>query len=200
MNRVFLALDRFGRTLEPLVPGWVRRRAIAEAERWIIERLNGTHGLGAIFPAMVNAHEVLAILGYPTDHPHRVDTKEALRRLLVVNRDDAYCQPCVSPIWDTALACLAVREASEDRNDEDTLPALDWLRERQLRDEPGDWRDKRPNLRGGGWPFQLVNGFAITQLFGEQWRVIEASICVQWSQNGGSFSFQRSACRSSVAW
>ena len=45
-----------------------------------------------------------------------------------------------------------------------------------------------------------VNGFAITQLFGEQWRVIEASICVQWSQNGGSFSFQRSACRSSVAW
>ena len=139
------------------MPAWVRRRAIAKAERWIIERLNGTDGLGAIFPAMVNAYEVLAVLGYPAEHPHRVATKEALRRLLVVNRDDAYCQPCVSPIWDTALACLAVREASEDRNDADTELALDWLRERQLRDEPGDWRDKRPNLRGGGWPFQLGN-------------------------------------------
>ena len=50
-----------------------------------------------------------------------------------------------------------MREASEDRNDADTRPALDWLRERQLRDEPGDWRDKRPNLRGGGWAFQLAN-------------------------------------------
>ena len=113
--------------------------------------------MGAIFPAMVNAHEVLAVLGYPPEHPHRVATKEALRRLLVINRDDAYCQPCVSPIWDTALACLAVREASEDRNEADTRPALDWLRERQLRDEPGDWRDKRLHLRGGGWPFQLAN-------------------------------------------
>ena len=157
LNRVFLALDRFGRTLEPLVPGWVRRRAIAKAERWIIERLNGTDGLGGIFPAMVNAHEVLAVLGYSAEHSHRVATKEALRKLLVVNREDAYCQPCVSPIWDTALACLAVREASEDRNDADTRPALDWLRERQLRDEPGDWRDKRPHLRGGGWPFQFAN-------------------------------------------
>ena len=95
--------------------------------------------------------------GTPPEHPHRVATKEALRRLLVVNGDEAYCQPCVSPIWDTALACLAVREASEDRIDVDTQPALDWLRERQLRDEPGDWRDKRPHLQGGGWPFQFAN-------------------------------------------
>ena len=81
---MFLTLDRLGRTLGALVPGWVRRRAIAKAERWIIERLNGTNGLGAIFPAMVNAHEVLAVLGYPPEHPHRVATKEALRRLLVI--------------------------------------------------------------------------------------------------------------------
>ena len=61
-------------------------------------------------------------------------------------------------------------------------------------------QDEKGNIIVDGREGGGVNGFAITQLFGEQWRVIEASICVQWSQNGGSFSFQRSACRSSVAW
>jgi squalene-hopene/tetraprenyl-beta-curcumene cyclase len=157
LNRVFLLLDRMGRGLHRLVPPFIRRRAIKKAENWIIDRLNGCDGLGAIFPAMVNAHEVLAILGYGADHPYRVMTKEALRRLVIEKADHAYCQPCVSPVWDTGLACLALQEADDHRAHPAVLGALDWLVPRQLLDEKGDWADRRPGVRGGGWPFQFGN-------------------------------------------
>jgi squalene-hopene/tetraprenyl-beta-curcumene cyclase len=155
LNLLFLWLDRFGRVLEKLIPNGIRERALRRAEAWVIERLNGTGGLGAIFPAMVNAHEMLFTRGYPEDHPYRRLTKEALKRLLIVKDDHAYCQPCTSPVWDTALATLALREVSGCR--ENIIRGLDWLKERQLLDAPGDWRDNRPDLRGGGWPFQFEN-------------------------------------------
>ncbi len=157
LNRVFLTMDMLGRKLEPFVPKWVRRRALKEAEEWFLERLNGQDGLGGIFPAMVNALEALELLGYPPDHPHRVDAKEALKKLLVINDASAYCQPCLSPMWDTCLAASALLEASGGEPTDDILHALDWLKERQLFDEPGDWRDNRPNLKGGGWAFEYAN-------------------------------------------
>ncbi len=156
LNRLFLALDRVGRMLEPLVPGFMRRRAIARARDWFVERLNGVDGLGAIFPAMVNAHEALKALGYGPEHPLRRQTRDALARLLVIKEDHAYCQPCVSPVWDTALACLAL-QASERRVDGDEVIAgLDWLAPRQVLDEPGDWR-LNCSARGGGWAFEFAN-------------------------------------------
>lgn len=157
LNHLFLALDKAGRFLEPLIPGMVRKRAIKKAENWFIERLNGTDGLGAIFPAMVNAHEALAWLGYPSDHPDRVATGEALKKLLVIGKDSAYCQPCVSPVWDTALICLALQEEASETAKENIHRALKWLKDRQLQDEPGDWRENHPGLKGGGWAFQFNN-------------------------------------------
>ena len=157
LNRLFLALDKAGRFLELFIPPSVRRRAIKKAEDWFIERLNGTDGLGGIFPAMVNALEALACLGYPADHPYRVQAKEALEKLLVIDEDSAYCQPCLSPVWDTCLAVSALLEVTDNQPTEAILQALDWLKERQLLDEPGDWRDQRPNLRGGGWAFEYAN-------------------------------------------
>jgi squalene-hopene/tetraprenyl-beta-curcumene cyclase len=106
---------------------------------------------------MVNALEALACLGYPADHPYRVQAKQALEKLLVIGEDSAYCQPCLSPVWDTCLVCSALLEVTDDYPTEDILRALDWLKERQLLDEPGDWRDQRPNLRGGGWAFEYSN-------------------------------------------
>jgi squalene-hopene/tetraprenyl-beta-curcumene cyclase len=123
----------------------------------MLERLNGEDGLGAIFPAMVNALEAMVILGYPEDHPQRVTAKRALQRLLVVGPFSAYCQPCVSPVWDTALACLAMQEAGDASASAASIRALDWLQSKQLLDEPGDWRNKRPGLKGGGWAFQFAN-------------------------------------------
>jgi len=159
LNYLFLRLDKLGRLLEPFIPRGVRQRAVKRAEAWFVERLNGTDGLGAIFPAMVNAYEALACLGYPPEHPYRVSAKQALRNLLVMNRDSAYCQPCVSPLWDTGLACLGLQEEGSDGAKEDILRALDWLKDRQLLDEQGDWRESHPDVKGGGWAFQFSNSY-----------------------------------------
>ncbi len=157
LTRSFLVLDHIGRWLDKLVPASIRRYAIRCCENWFVERLNGDQGLGGIFPAMVNAHEALSLLGYAVDHPYRVKTKEALQRLVVLNTDSAYCQPCVSPVWDTCLAAHAMHEGSQLVKNDATVAALDWLADRQLNDEPGDWRDNHPHLPGGGWPFQYDN-------------------------------------------
>jgi len=156
LNRVFLVLERTIRRVEPAIPWGLRRRALARCESWIVERLNGEDGLGAIFPAMVNAYEALDALGYGPGHPLRATAKRALARLVVARGDTAYCQPCVSPVWDTALATLALEQAGEA--DAAIGRAVDWLAGRQLLDEPGDWRATRPELAGGGWAFQYRNG------------------------------------------
>ena len=159
LNRVFLLLDGIGHFIEPFIPTKIRRIALKKAEAWFIERLNGMDGLGGIFPAMVNAHEALACLGYPSDHPYRTTTKGALKNLLVVGGEVAYCQPCVSPVWDTALSCLALQEDASSVAAENILLGLDWLKDRQLLDEPGDWRGNHPDLKGGGWAFQFNNPY-----------------------------------------
>ncbi len=203
LNRIFLALDRIGRRLEPFIPGRIRRCAVARARDWCIERLNGRGGLGAIFPAMVNAYQALAVLGYPATHPYRVQAQQALQELLVVKQDRAYCQPCVSPVWDTALACLTLQEVGGC--DEAVERALEWLRARQLHDEPGDWRRDRPFASGGGWPFQFENshypdlddtgavGWAMMQAddirFRDSARQAADWICCMQSRNGGFAAF-----------
>ena len=158
LARVFFAVDRVARfVFEPLIPGAMRRLALRRAEEWILERLNGEDGLGAIFPAMVNALEVMVLRGFPPEDPRRATAKRALEKLLVVGADSAYCQPCVSPVWDTALASLALQEVGDPDSLDASLRALEWLRPRQLLDEVGDWRAQRPHVRSGGWPFQYGN-------------------------------------------
>ena len=154
-NRMYLLLEQSARRLQALIPSAMRERALRKAEAWVIERLNGEEGLGAIFPAMVNAYEALASLGYPAGHPFRATAKHALRKLLVVREDDAYCQPCVSPVWDTALACHALLEAGQ-KDDPEVGRALDWMAPLQVR-EWGDWAVQRPDVKPGGWAFQYRN-------------------------------------------
>jgi squalene-hopene/tetraprenyl-beta-curcumene cyclase len=158
LARAFFLLDRCARLIDPLIPKAMRKAATKRAENWFLERLNGEDGLGAIFPAMVNALEAMVLLGYPSDHPQRVTAKRALEKLLVIDGASAYCQPCVSPVWDTALAVLAMQDTGGTAAEDAANRALDWLKDRQLADEPGDWRVKRPDLAGGGWPFQFGNG------------------------------------------
>jgi squalene-hopene/tetraprenyl-beta-curcumene cyclase len=152
----FLSADRLGRLIDPLIPRKMRERATRRAEEWMLERLNGEDGLGAIFPAMVNALEAMTILGYPEDDSRRVTAKRALQKLVVEGPSSAYCQPCVSPVWDTALASLAMQEVGETGIPAATR-ALDWLQTEQVLDEPGDWRVNRPGVAGGGWAFQFAN-------------------------------------------
>lgn len=157
LNKVFLGLDKLGRVFNPLIPQGMRQQALAKAQDWITERLNGEDGLGCIFPAMVGSYEALMLLGVPEDHPNVVTARKAIDRLLVINEHDAYCQPCFSPVWDTGLVALALQEADEKGNSNALTHAYDWLKSKQLSDEPGDWRIARPNLAGGGWAFQYAN-------------------------------------------
>jgi len=159
LNRAILWVERAGRLCAPLIPGWLRRRALNRAEAWIAPRCRGEGGIGAIFPAMVNAYLALQLLGYDGEHELVRVQRKAIDDLLVVDDDRAYCQPCVSPVWDTGLACLALLEESGDRNREPIRRALDWLFELQLIDDPGDWRDDHPGLAGGGWAFQFENAY-----------------------------------------
>jgi squalene-hopene/tetraprenyl-beta-curcumene cyclase len=157
LNRALLLLDRLGLKLSPYIPGRLRWRAMKKAEAWILERLNGDGGLGAIFPAMVNAYEALGLLGYPADHPLRVKERQAIEDLLIVNETSAYCQPCVSPVWDTAWACITLQQLDDARSKSAVKKALMWLAEKQLMDEPQDWSFNRPKAKSGGWPFQFQN-------------------------------------------
>jgi squalene-hopene/tetraprenyl-beta-curcumene cyclase len=157
LNRALLVLDRLGLRLSPQIPGRVRRRAIKKAEAWILERLNGEGGLGAIFPAMVNAYEALELLGYPAKHPLRLKQRQAIEDLLVVNEQSAYCQPCASPVWDTAWACIALQQLDDTRSQTGSEKALQWLAGKQLLDGPQDWSFNRPKAKSGGWPFQFQN-------------------------------------------
>jgi squalene-hopene/tetraprenyl-beta-curcumene cyclase len=157
LTGLFLVLDRLGRSLERLIPRALREHALRRAEAWTLERLNGEDGLGAIFPAMVNALEMLIVRGYRRDDPRVCTARRALEQLLVVESSSAYCQPCVSPVWDTALAALALREAGGASACGAAARGLEWLVPRQLLDAPGDWRRRRPALAGGGWAFQRAN-------------------------------------------
>ncbi|MEO8992611.1 MAG: squalene--hopene cyclase [Nitrosospira sp.] len=156
LNRLFLIIERTASLFEPLIPQALRRIALRRAEHWIVERLNGECGLGGIFPAIVNASEALALLGYAYDHPYRDQCRLALRGLLVEEGHRAWCQPCTSPVWDTVLSCLAMQE-SADVDQKPVREALDWLIPRQILDAPADWQEDHPDLPGGGWAFQYAN-------------------------------------------
>ena len=150
----FTVLDRLLKAGDRLWPSRLRARAIAGCVAWVTERLNGEDGLGAIYPAMANSVMMFDALGYPPEHPARAAARASLDRLLVVRDDEAYCQPCVSPVWDTALAAHAMMEAGDDAA---ATRALDWLRPRQVLDVAGDWAERRPGVRPGGWAFQYAN-------------------------------------------
>jgi len=158
LKRAFLILDRVGRAIEKLVPEFVRRYSIRKCEQWFLERMNGKHGIGGIFPAMVNVYESLVILGYSKEDPKRKLARQAIDALLIQHDNSMYCQPCVSPIWDTALVSQALIEAEKNQQISiEVENALGWLKEQQLSNEPGDWRIQKPELPGGGWAFQYSN-------------------------------------------
>jgi squalene-hopene/tetraprenyl-beta-curcumene cyclase len=205
LNRALLVLDRLGLTFYSWMPEALRRRALKKAEAWIIERLNGEGGLGAIFPAMVNAYETLDLLGYPARHPLRVQARRAIEDLLVVSQDSAYCQPCVSPVWDTVWACVALQQIDHKQSQTAVKRAFRWLSQRQLLEEPQDWSFNRPKVRGGGWPFQFKNShypdlddtaavaYAMhksgDKTFNNAVRRAAEWICGMQSKNGGFASF-----------
>ena len=153
----FFALDAGLHAADGLFPKTTRHSAIAKAKAFVDERLNGEDGLGAIFPAMANAVMMYDALGYPEDYPARAVARASIEKLLVVKNDEAYCQPCLSPVWDTALAAHALLEASGPDAEAAAKRGLAWLKPLQVLDVKGDWAEWRPDVRPGGWAFQYRN-------------------------------------------
>ena len=151
---LFRGIDAVLRPAVKLFPGRLRQRAIDRAVAFVTERLNGRDGLGAIFPAMANATLMFDVLG---DEAKAAVARASLDGLLVVGKDEAYCQPCVSPVWDTALACHALLDVGGERALASVRRGLDWLLPRQVLDVVGDWSARRPLVRPGGWAFQYAN-------------------------------------------
>jgi squalene-hopene/tetraprenyl-beta-curcumene cyclase len=154
-----LKIDQILRRIEPRFPKARRERAIAAAVAFVTERLNGEDGLGAIFPAMANSVMAFTALGYPEDHPDLVTAKASIEKLLVLKDDEGYCQPCVSPIWDTSLAVHAMMEAGAARDGAVVRKANEWMAARQITQVEGDWIWQRPGLAPGGWAFQYGNDY-----------------------------------------
>ncbi|CAB3678689.1 squalene--hopene cyclase [Trinickia soli] len=155
----FRVVDTVLRSVDGLFPKKTRERAIAAAVAFVDERLNGEDGLGAIFPAMANAVMMYDALGYGPDYPNRAIARASIEKLLAVGDEEAYCQPCLSPVWDTSLAAHALLETEEARAQEAALRGLQWLRPLQVLDVRGDWISRRPDVRPGGWAFQYANPY-----------------------------------------
>ena len=155
--KLFGAIDWLLKRAEPVFPAPLRRRAIHAAEAFVTERLNGEDGLGAIYPAMANSVLMYDALGYPPDHPHLVAARRSIEKLLVIGKDEAYCQPCLSPVWDTALAAHALMESGDEPSMAAAKAGLDWLAPLLVLDVKGDWAAQRPGVRPGGWAFQYAN-------------------------------------------
>jgi squalene-hopene/tetraprenyl-beta-curcumene cyclase len=159
LGDALLVLDSFIRLIEPLFPKGMEKKAIQKAVDFIVPRLNGEDGLGAIFPAMANARMAFGALGYPADHEYCQITRQSVDKLLVFHDDWGYCQPCVSPVWDTGLAAHALMEAGVSGKDPMMVKAMDWLKSVQILDMVGDWEAARPGVRPGGWAFQYRNDY-----------------------------------------
>jgi squalene-hopene/tetraprenyl-beta-curcumene cyclase len=150
----FRHLDSVLRVVEPLFP--LRKQAIARAVAFVSARLNGEDGVGGIYPAMANTVMMFDTIGYDPKHPHAAIAWASVRKLLVIEAERAYCQPCLSPVWDTALAGHASAEA--DGADASSVAAANqWLRARQVTEHVGDWAAARPGITPGGWAFQYEN-------------------------------------------
>jgi squalene-hopene/tetraprenyl-beta-curcumene cyclase len=154
---LFHHLDRVFKLWERRGPERIRNAAIREAEHWIIDRTRHTEGLGAIYPAMMYFIMALDALDYPKDHPDLVEAIRHFESLLIDTEDRFIFQPCVSPIWDTAICAFALGEAGS-AGDPRMTRAADWLISKEVR-RKGDWSVKRPDTEPSGWAFEFANEF-----------------------------------------
>ncbi|MGB6975206.1 MAG: squalene--hopene cyclase [Terracidiphilus sp.] len=161
----FLIFDRIIHWSEAVHIRPLRMLALKQAERWMLERLEMSDGLGAIYPAMMNAILALRCLGYSEDDPQVIRARDEFEKLGIeqaatpdLPEPTFRMQPCASPVWDTAQVVYALGEAGVLRNDPRMVKAADWLLSKEVRHK-GDWAVKVPKTDPGGWYFEFNNEF-----------------------------------------
>ena len=160
LRNMFLWLDRLHKLAE-----WVSRQglhpfrgaALKRAETWMVERFEGSDGLAAIFPAMLNALIALIALGYPDDHPEVVRAHNELIKLQHETPTKVRIEPCFSPVWDSAIVAICLRESGVPADHPRLVRAIDWILEKEIRFR-GDWIHKNPaDVEPSGWVFEYNN-------------------------------------------
>ncbi len=152
---VFLHLDKALKLWEKIGSKAIRRRAVKKAEQWMLERTRYTDGLAAIYPPMMYVIMALDVLGYPPDHPDRIEAQRQFDALMVDDGRRFFFQPCFSVVWDAAIAAFALGESGEPPRDA-LRKCADWLLSKEVR-RKGDWSVKRPKTEPSGWYFEFAN-------------------------------------------
>jgi squalene-hopene/tetraprenyl-beta-curcumene cyclase len=154
----FLALDRALKLYEKLPWKPLRQRALREAKMWMLEHIERTDGLAAIYPAMMNSIFALMALGHGPGDPLTAREIREFARFEIEDGDTLRMQPCVSPVWDTCIAMVALEEAGLPPDHLSLVKAADWILSKQILG-PGDWQVKNRDAEPGGWAFEFRNDF-----------------------------------------
>lgn len=154
---LFVSADKLLKRWERQNVRQIRGAAIREAESWMIQHLQHSDGLGAIYPSMMYAIMAMDSLGYERDHPDLVLALKQFEGLMLERGESLIFQPAKSPVWDTAIATYALGELGEV-DQKKLSAAADWLLSKEVR-RKGDWARKRPDLTPSGWPFEFENEF-----------------------------------------
>jgi len=157
-KNVFLAVDRGFKLYEKFPWKPFRSRAIREAKSWMLNHLERTEGLAAIYPAMMNSIFALIALGHGPEDPLTYREIKEFSRFEIEERDTIRMQPCVSPVWDTCIAMVALEEAGLPPDHPALVKAAEWLLSKQVLG-PGDWQVKDKDAEPGGWAFEFRNDF-----------------------------------------
>jgi squalene-hopene/tetraprenyl-beta-curcumene cyclase len=154
----FLALDRALKLYEKLPWKPLRRRALREAKSWLLEHIDRTEGLAAIYPAMMNSIFALMALGHGPEDPLTAREIREFSRFEIEESDTIRMQPCVSPVWDTGIAMVALEEAGLPADHAALVKSADWILSKQVLGA-GDWQVKNKDAEPGGWVFEFRNDF-----------------------------------------
>jgi squalene-hopene/tetraprenyl-beta-curcumene cyclase len=138
---------------------WLRNNALEKAKAWMMERMGeGSDGLAAVFPAMLNSIIAMQALGTPDDDPLLQKAVRDFEGLFVDDPEDFRIQPCLSPVWDTAINMIALAESGLEPDSEPLQRSSKWMQSKEVRFR-GDWTKKNPHPIGSGWAFEFNNIF-----------------------------------------
>ena len=154
----FLAADRAMKLYEKLPWKPLRQRALREAKSWLLDHLERTEGLAAIYPAMMNSIFALIALGHGPDDPLTAREIREFARFEIEEEDTIRMQPCVSPVWDTCIAMVALEEAGVPADHPALVKSAEWILSKQVLGA-GDWQVKNKDAAPGGWVFEFRNDF-----------------------------------------
>ena len=154
----FLVLDRLVHFFEKVHIRPLRSRALSAAEKWMLERMEMSDGLGAIYPSIMNSIIALRCLGYSLDDPQVIRALDEFEKLGIEEETRFRMQPCMSPVWDTAYAVFALAESGVSARDPRLVQPCEWMLKKQVT-RKGDWCVKNPGTAPAGWYFEFNNEF-----------------------------------------